>query len=88
MNFFQLTGDDYKDENEVGVWPCNVLAVNIGISLATQWLVGPGGAYGLNYETLWKKLDRMGITGEDADKLEADVRIFEDAALEQMRKDD
>lgn len=88
MNFFQLTGDDYKNENIVYVWPCNVPAINVFISIATQWLVSSGGAYGLNYQTLWKKLDRLGIVGEEADRLEADIRVLEDAALEQMRKDD
>lgn len=88
MNFFQLTGDDYKDENEVGVWPCNVPAVNVFISIATQWLVSSGGAYGLNYQTLWQKLDRLKIFGEEADKLEDDIRVLEDAALEEMRRDD
>lgn len=62
-------------------------AINVFVSIATQWLVGSGGAYGLNYQTLWKKLDRLGIVGAEAERLEEDIRILEDSALAEMRKE-
>lgn len=83
---FGFTAEDF--EEEVEVWPDNVPAVNLFTTLGTQWLVGPGGAYGLNYQTLWQKMERVGIPPDEAEKLEADIRTLEDAALEQMRKDD
>lgn len=87
MEFFGLTEDDYADENIAWVWPCNVAAVNTFVALSTQWLVGPAGPYGLNYAVLYQKLDRMGISPSDAEQIEEDIRVLEDAALEQMRKD-
>lgn len=87
MEFFGLTEADYADENTAWVWPCNVRAVNVFIALGTQWLVGPSGPYGLNYAVLYQKLDRMGVSHKDAEQIEEDIRILEDSALEQMRKD-
>lgn len=69
------------------VWPQNVQAVNLFVLLGTQWLVGPNGPYGLNYATLWQKMDRMELTPEAYAQLEEDIRVMEDAALEEMRKD-
>lgn len=88
MSIFGLSPDDYVEEtNGSWVWSCNVPAVNLFVQLGTQWLVGPGGAYGLNYSVLYQKLDRMGVSPEEAEQLEEDIRILEDAALEEMRKE-
>lgn len=88
MEFFGLTEADYADENIAWVWPENVPAVNVFVSLGTQWLVGPSGPYGLNYSVLYQKLDRLKLEPEVYDQMEGDIRTLEDAALEQMRKDD
>jgi len=87
MEFFGLTDADYADENIAWVWPCNVQAVNLFIFLGTQWDVGPAGPYALNYGRMWTKLDRMGLAPAECEQIEEDIRILEDAALEQMRKD-
>lgn len=87
MSFLGLSADDYIEESTAWVWPCNVQAVNLFVAIGTQWLVGPGGPYGLNYAVLYQKLDRMGVSPEMAERLEEDIRILEDAALEEMRKD-
>lgn len=87
MSFLGLNADDYVEENTAWVWPCNVPAVNLFVALGTQWLVGPAGPYGLNYSVLYQKLDRMGVSPDEAARLEEDIRILEDAALEEMRKD-
>lgn len=87
MSYLGLSPGDYVEENTTWVWPCNVSAVNVFIALGTQWLVGPAGAYGLNYSVLYQKIDRLGVSREEADQLEEDIRILEDAALEEMRKD-
>lgn len=86
MALFGLCIEDYADDLTAEVWSCNLEPVNLFIQLGTQWLVGPGGAYGLNYSTLYQKLDRLGVTQKRAHELEEDIRVLEDAALEEMRK--
>lgn len=88
MSFLGLSAEDYVEESTAWVWPCNVQAVNLFVTLGTQWLVGPTGPYGLNYSVLYQKLDRMRLSDEDAERLEEDIRVLEDAALEEMRKND
>ena len=55
--------------------------------ISTQWLVGPGGPYGLNYLVMFHKLDRMNLGDAEYAQLEADVRVMERAALKQMQKE-
>lgn len=86
MSFLGLSAEDYVEESTAWVWPCNVQAVNLFVFLSTQWDVGPNGAYALNYDRMWSKMDRMGLTKEAYAALEEDMRILEDAALEQMHK--
>lgn len=69
----------------IWVWPQNVRAVNLFVFLGTQWDVGPNGPYALNYDRMWKKMDRMNLTPEAYAELEDDLRTLEDAALEAMR---
>lgn len=87
LSAFGLRPEDYAEEDSVKVFPQNVQSINVFISLGTQWLVGPGGPYGLNYQTLYHKLDRMNLRAEESARIEEDMRVLEDAALEQMRKD-
>jgi heme oxygenase len=83
-----MSAADYATDDEViWVWPQNVAAINLFVFLGTQWLVGPSGPYGLNYRTMWEKMDRMNLTPEAHADLEADIRVLEDAALEAMRAD-
>ena len=62
----------------------NVPAINLFTSLITQWRVGMGGAYGLDYNVLYHKMDRMGLTPDQYLELEAHVRVCEEGALQQM----
>lgn len=87
MGIWGMKLEDYGDEFIADVFPQNIQSVNVFISLGTQWLVGPGGPYGMNYQTLYHKLDRMKLSAEEANRIEEDMRVLEDAALEQMRKD-
>lgn len=87
LGFFGLTVEDYEAENTAWVWPCNVPAVNVFVALGTQWRMGSGGPYGLDYSVLYHKLDRMQLSQEAREAIEDDIRTLEDAALEQMRKD-
>lgn len=52
--------------------------------MGTQWRVGAGGATGLDYNVLYRKMDRMVLTPEQYDDLEQDVGIMEDQALTKM----
>ena len=52
----------------------------------TQWRVGAHGATGLDYNVVYHKMDRMGLTPSEYDDIEGDVRLMEDAALATIRK--
>jgi hypothetical protein len=69
----------------IEVWAENWLAVSVFEAIGTQWRVGTGGFVGLDYNVLYRKLDRMNLTASEYDDLEDCVRILEDAALETMR---
>lgn len=48
--------------------------------------MGNNGPIGLDYNVVLHEIDRMGLVGEDYDDLFGSVRVMEDVALEQMRK--
>jgi len=68
------------------LWPDNIGAVNVFISMSTQWRVGMGGPTGLDYNALASVMDLVGVPKEDRPAIFDDVRVLEDAALETIRK--
>lgn len=54
--------------------------------LQTQWRTCDAGLIGLDYNVLYKKLDRLGLSREDSDRLEDDVRTMEFEALATMQE--
>lgn len=79
-----FTEDDYPDE-VVEVWPENLPAYVLFSALRTQWrAAGMAGVIGLDYNTLFHKMDRMKLTDEEYLDLEEDVRIMEAEALATM----
>lgn len=55
-------------------------------AMQTQWRVGPGGAYGLDYNVLpliWK---RLRVSREKRDRVFDDLQEMESAALAEMNK--
>lgn len=70
----------------VDVWPDNLAAIEVFVAMSTQWRVGPGGVYGLDYNVMYRLMDRLGLSHADYDEMEHCLRTLEDAALEQMRK--
>ncbi len=74
-------------EETVFVYPDNFESIRLFIDIGSQWRKSQGYPYALDYAILYTKLDRMKVTPERADELEADIRILEDAALAQMRSD-
>ena len=86
MEFFGLKPEDYAEEHAAEVWPCNVQAVNAFVSMGTQWRVGPGGAYGLDYGVLPQVLRLAQIPRKEWPQVFDSIRVLEDAALAEMRK--
>lgn len=82
-----FTIDDYPQET-VEVWPENWPAYGLFASLRTQWRVGMGGATGLDYGPLYCKMDRLKLTPEAYDDLEADIQAMEFGALGAMNDRD
>lgn len=52
--------------------------------MGNNWRVGPAGPYGLDFNVLFHKMDRMHLTPARYDELEAEVGVIEDAALQTM----
>jgi hypothetical protein len=87
MSFLGLSPDDYIQETTAYVWPCHVRAVNLFIEMGTQWRVDSGRPYGLDYNIVYRAIDDLGVSRDEVRRLKDEIRILEDAALEQMRKD-
>jgi hypothetical protein len=81
-----LRPEDFAEDWTVELWPDNLIAANVFITMGTQWRVGPGGAYGLDYGTLPAVMDMLGVQAADRAEVLDAIRTMEDAALEEMRK--
>ena len=72
------------------IWPENLTAYNAFVSLLSQWRVGMGGATGLDYTAVPVVLEMLATPRPEWPAVFGDIRLMEDAALEQMhanRKD-
>lgn len=74
--------------SHVEVWPENWPAFLLFSELQTQWRVGMNGPSGLDYNVLFKKLDRMGLSESEYADLEDDIRVMEFEALSVMHEND
>ena len=72
---------------DVEVWPDNLNAVNLFISVSTQWRSGVSGPTGLDYAVLPYVIERASIDRADYDQVFADIRVLEESALEIMHAD-
>lgn len=72
----------------VEIWPDNLVAIRLFESMSTQWRTGFKGAYGLDYNVLYRKMDRMHLSAEEFDDIESAIGIMEQAALEKMHEND
>lgn len=69
------------------VWPENVTATNVFISMATQWRLLPqGGVLGLDYNALPGVMEMVGVDRKDWPDTFDKIRVMEDAAMEELRK--
>jgi hypothetical protein len=52
--------------------------------MRTQWRTGPTG---LDYNVLYRRMDRMDLSPDEYDQLEDDVQVMEMEALATIHKD-
>lgn len=77
-----MTLADYGDTH---VFPDNWPAVELFATMQTQWRTGNHGPYGLDYNVLYHRMDRMNLTPDRYNELEACIRLMESEALDEMR---
>ena len=70
------------------VWPENWPSFILMCDIRTQWRGAGMGIIGLDYNVLYRKLDRMSLTPEQYEDLESDIRVMEAAAMAAMREKD
>ncbi len=78
-----LTEADVAPE-PVEIWTDNIPAYEMFCSVGTQWRTGGGGATGLDYNVLYRKMDRLNLDPGEYDWLEHDIQVMESAALTAM----
>lgn len=71
-------------EQAVGLWPCNLPAVELFGQLRTQWRCNMEGPTGLDYGPAFALMDRRGLTAPAWSELFEDLQILEAEALHVM----
>lgn len=84
---FGFKPEDYAHER-IEIWPENQQAINLFTSISTQWRVGAGGPTGLDYNVLFTRMARMGLSDERYEQLFEDIRVIESEALRILNKKD
>jgi hypothetical protein len=80
-----LTLEDYGDE-EIELWPENIVPVDLFRRMRGSWRVGMNGPYGLDLNVAFALLDLMGVAqGERLEVIDA-LRVLEQAAIDEMKK--
>ena len=72
--------------DEFEVWPDNWQALDVFMSMGTQWRVGASGATGLDYGVLPDVMRLRGVPKADRAEVFDWVRLMEGEALGQMRE--
>jgi hypothetical protein len=85
MSEMGLEEEDFASD-KLRIWPENWQAVELFAQVRTQWRVGPGGPYGLDYNVVDRRLDRLGLDERARAAIEADIQIMEFAALEELNR--
>lgn len=84
---FGLTPEDFPElEDEFGIWPDNVPAVETFIAMQTQWRVGMAGATGLDYTALPAVLSLVGVPADEHPDTFDCLRVMEAQAMTEMEK--
>lgn len=89
MSALGLTAEDWEDPaaSEWGVWPDNVLAVNVFEAMGTQWNSAGYGVIGLKYENLPLIYRYVGVPRSEWSDTFDCVRVMEVEALKLMNKE-
>lgn len=74
------------DSDEFEIWPDNWLAVEVFISMGTQWRTGMAGPTGLDYGVLRDVMTLRRVPKADQPELFDWLRLMEGEALSQMRE--
>lgn len=90
MRAFGLTEADYDDvefdDVVINIWPENKVSCDLFCFMDTQWRAGFDGKYGLDYNVLYKRLDRMKLADDVYDIIFDDVQEMETAFLIELGK--
>jgi len=78
MLAFFMAGDE---QQETECWPENWQALQVFITLATQWNVAYGGYVGLRYEALHPVFEACGIKKKARAEMFQTLRVMENEAL-------
>lgn len=70
----------------VEIWPENWPAWLLFDRMSTQWRVGMAGPIGLDYNVLFRFLDRMHLDERDYDQMLHDISVLEQASLSEIHK--
>jgi hypothetical protein len=68
--------------DELYLWPENVPTWNLFQALSTQWLVGMGGATGLNYQSVNIVMDHRRVARRDRQRVFEEIQAMERATLQ------
>lgn len=83
MHELQAFGFDPKTYKvTVNAWPDTIPAWELWDRVGNQWRMGHGGAFALDYNTVFYLLDRMGLAQEEQNVLFDSIRTIEAEVLE------
>ena len=80
-----FTPEDYADDY-FEVWPENWPAVEVFFDIANQWRSDMAGPSALDYNVLFRRLDRLKLSEDEWEQMFQDVRQLERGALAEIRK--
>ena len=78
--------EDVEDTSDVEIWPENYQTYEIFRSVSSQWRVGPAGPTALDHNTVFKHMELMQLKPKKQLGIIQNIRIMEQAALDQMHK--
>ena len=82
-----LTPEDFVAES-FDIWPENEPPIALFSSLSTQWRIGMSGPTGLDYNVLFTRMERMGLSSEAYEAMFQDIRVIESEALSILNQRD
>lgn len=85
LKAFGLTPEDFEGD-PIEIWPENEQAFFLFQRMVRRWNIGMAGPTGLDFNVLYRMMDRMNLTPDRYDELEIEITVLESAALEEMSK--